>query len=62
MRLEPFDPGLDAFCVFYAPIRDPKPFEKTQFSIFQMTDSEDETELFDKWSSIQPDSSDYDSE
>jgi hypothetical protein len=61
MDLEPYDPGRDCFCVFYALIREPQPFEKTKFSIFQMSDS-DEDVIFNKWSCIQPDSSDYDSE
>jgi len=60
--LEPFDPGGDAFCVFYAVIRDPRPFEKTKFSIFQLSDSDDDEKLFEKFSTIQPDESDYDSE
>jgi hypothetical protein len=58
--MEPFDPG-DSFCVFYAVIRVPRPFEKTKFSIFQLSDSDDD-ELFKNFSTIQPDSSDYDSE
>lgn len=59
--LEPFDPGGD-FCAFAAVIRDPRPFEKTKFSIFQLSDSDDDDELFKNFSIIQPDSSDYDSE
>jgi hypothetical protein len=60
--MEPFDPGGDCFGVFYAVIREPRPFEKTKFSIFQLSDSDDEDELFKNFSNIQPDSSDYDSE
>ena len=60
--MEPFDPGGDSFCVFYAVIRVPRPFEKTKFSIFQLSDSDDDDELFKNFSIIQPDSSDYDSE
>ena len=58
MELEPFDPGGES----YAFIRDPRPFEKTKFSIFQLSDSDDDQELFTNFSVIQPDSSDYDSE
>jgi hypothetical protein len=58
MELEPFDPGG----YFYVVIRDPRPFEKTKFSIFQLSDSDDDQELFRNFSAIQPDSSDYDSE
>jgi hypothetical protein len=55
MELEPFDPGT-----FYTLIR---PFEKTKFSLFQMSDSDDENEeLFKNWTIIQEDSSDYDTE
>ena len=57
MELEPFDPGGD---FFYVIIKDPRPFEKTKFSIFQLSDSEEE--LFEKFSNIKPDSSDYDTE
>jgi hypothetical protein len=56
--LEPYYPGVDV----YAVIRDPRPFEKTKFSIFQLSDSDDEDDLFKKFSTIQPDESDYDSE
>ena len=59
--LIPYDPGGD-FCEFAAIIRDPRPFEKTNFSIFQLSDSDDDENLFEKFSIIQPDSSDYDSE
>jgi hypothetical protein len=62
MGLEPFDPGGDVFGVFYAPIKDPRPFEKTKFSLFQMSESDDEGELFTRWTNIQEDSSEYDSE
>jgi hypothetical protein len=61
--MEPFDPGGDSFGVFYSPIKDPEPFEKTKFSIFQISDSDEEDDpMFRKWSAIQADSSDYDSE
>jgi hypothetical protein len=53
--LEPWDPGVQ----YYALVN----FSKTKFSIFYMSEEEEEEEgLFQTWSVIQPDLSDYDSE
>jgi hypothetical protein len=51
--LEPWDPGVQ----YYALVN----FSKTNFSIFYMSDEEEEG-LFQTWSVIQADLSDYDSE
>jgi hypothetical protein len=56
--MEPYDPHQDFYWVV---IKEPRPFDKTIISNFQMSDSEDD-ELFKTFSIIQPDSSDYDSE
>jgi hypothetical protein len=53
--LEPWDPGVQ----YYALVN----FSKTKFSIFYMSEEEEEEEgLFQTWSVIQSDLSDYDSE
>ena len=58
--MEPYDPHQD-FC--WVVIKEPRPFDKIIISIFQPSDSdEDDDELFNTFSIIQPDSSDYDSE
>ena len=58
----PWSPEDDSFNVFYSKISVPKPFElkKTQFSIFQESDSEEE--VFSRWSLIEQAESDYDTE
>jgi hypothetical protein len=54
--LEPWDPGVQ-YCALVN-------FSKTKFSIFYMSDEEEDEEegLFQTWSVIQGDLSDYDSE
>jgi len=61
---EPWVPDDHTFSVFYSKISVPRPFEKkTQFSVFRVSDSEDEDEdVFGKWALIQSDESEYDSE
>jgi len=52
--LEPWDPGVQYYSLAN--------FSKTNFSIFYMSDEDEDEVLFQTWSVIQADSSDYDSE